>query len=80
MAPRLRVVVSSPSKAYPPSKPLTVNSPDPTPIKTDSFEGDVSVWIKNFEGDNKGGEGDEYFSIRPSCTYAIVLRGASQLV
>ena len=77
MAPKLRVVVSSPSSAYPPTKPLTVNSGTPTPLKTPHFEGDISVWIKNFEGEGKGGDGDEYFSERESMTYAIVIKGES---
>lgn len=78
MAPQLRVIVSSPSSAYPPSQSLTVNSGTPTPLKTPHFEGDLSVWIKNYEGENKGGDGDEYFSKRENMTYAIVVRGESQ--
>jgi hypothetical protein len=79
MAPKLRVLISSPSSAYPPSKTISVNSPSPTAIKTPSFEGEISVWIKNYEGDHKGGEGDEYFgqADRSGMTYAIVIRGRS---
>ena len=77
MAPKLSVIVSSPSSAYPPTKPLTVNSTTPTPLKTPHFEGDISVWIKNYEGENKGGDGDEYFSERESMTYSIIIRGKS---
>ncbi len=76
MAPKLRVLVSS-SSAYPPTTECTVNSPTPTPIKTDSFEGDISVWIKDFTGDNSGGDGHEYFDKRPGMTYGIVVRGGS---
>lgn len=76
MAPRLRVVVSTPSKVYPPSEPMTVNTSKPTPLKTPHFEGEVSVWIKNYEGDHKGGEGGEYFdNERGDKTYAIVVKG-----
>jgi hypothetical protein len=79
MAPKLRVVISSPGSTYPPSKPINVNSRTPTAIKTSSFEGDISVWIKNYEGDHKGGDGDEYFgqADRSGMTYAIVIRGMS---
>jgi hypothetical protein len=79
MAPKLRVVISSPSSSYPPHQSISVNSPKPTPFKTPSFEGEISVWIKNYEGDHKGGEGDEYFNSpdRTGMTYAIVIRGTS---
>jgi len=78
MAPKLRVVISSPTSPYPPHEPIHVNSPNPTPLKTDQFEGEISVWIKGYEGDHKGGEGDEYFNDpeRAGMTYAIVIRGA----
>jgi hypothetical protein len=79
MAPKLRVVISSPTSQYPPHEPINVNSPKPTPLKTDQFEGEISVWIKGYEGDHKGGEGDEYFNDpeRAGMTYAIVIRGMS---
>lgn len=77
MAPKLRVVISSPSSSYPPHQPIDVNSPTPTPLETPSFKGEISVWIKGYEGDHKGGEGDEYFKEegREGMTYAIVIRG-----
>ena len=79
MAPKLRVVISSPTSPYPPHEPIHVNSPNPTPLKTDQFEGEISVWIKGYEGDHKGGEGDEYFGQegREGMTYAVVIRGMS---
>lgn len=75
--PRLRILVSTPNQAYPPKQPLGVNSPSPTEIKTPGFEGEMSVWIKDFQGDDKKGEGDEYFGRegRGGMTYAIVIRG-----
>ena len=76
MAPKLRVLIST-SGAYPPTTECTVNSTTPTPFSTPSFDGDVSVWIKDFTGDNKGGDGHEYFDQRPGMTYGIVVRGES---
>lgn len=75
--PRLRVRISSPGSAYPPTQLLPVNSPNPTPLKTPHFEGEVSVWVKDYTGDEKKGEGHEYFDSegRSGMTYAIVVRG-----
>ena len=70
----LRVLVSGPS-AYPPAKPIVVNSSTPTKIKTDTFDGDISVWIKDFAGEGSGGDGAEYFAERSTMTYGIVVRG-----
>lgn len=77
MAPRLRVLISTPDQAYPPTQLLPVNSNTPTSIKTPGFEGDISVWVKDFTGDEKMGEGEEYFGHegRKGMTYAIVTRG-----
>ncbi|GFZ46921.1 hypothetical protein JCM24511_04146 [Saitozyma sp. JCM 24511] len=75
MAPRLRVLLSSPSAAHPPTAPCPVNSPTPTKVKTDGFDGEISVWVKGFEGDEKAGDGKEYFGVRGGMTYAIVVRG-----
>lgn len=82
MAPRLRVLISTPGQAYPPTQLLPVNSNTPTPIRTPGFEGDVSVWVKDFTGDEKRGEGEEYFGQegRGDMTYAIVTRGKSSWV
>jgi hypothetical protein len=74
MAPSLRVLVST-SSAYPPTVPISVNSPTPTPIDTGSFSGEISVWVKDFHGDNVGGDGSPYFGKRSTMTYAIVVRG-----
>ena len=74
MAPQLQVLVSG-SSAYPPNKPLSVNAVQPTPIKTPDFEGEINVWVKDFDGKGKGGEGEEYFGKRETMTYAIVVRG-----
>jgi hypothetical protein len=56
---------------------LPVNSTTPTPLKTPHFEGEVSVWVKDYTGDEKRGEGEEYFGSegRGGMTYAIVVRG-----
>jgi hypothetical protein len=75
MAPRLRVLLSSPSAAHPPTEPCPVNSPTPTKVTTDGFDGEISVWVKGFEGDEKAGDGNEYFGVRGGMTYAIVVRG-----
>lgn len=77
MAPKLRVLVSS-SSAYPPTAPITVNSSTPTPISTPGFEGNVWVFVKDYAGDHKEGDGKEYFEEdgRGGMTYGIVVKGA----
>ncbi|KAK4684002.1 hypothetical protein P7C73_g6208, partial [Tremellales sp. Uapishka_1] len=75
--PSLRVLISSDS-AYPPTQVCHVNSPTPTPLKTAHFEGEISVWVKDFSGEGIAGDGHEYFakgSGRESMTYGIVVRG-----
>ncbi|XAO27376.1 hypothetical protein I312_106229 [Cryptococcus bacillisporus CA1280] len=76
MAPKLRVLVSS-SSAYPPTAPITVNSSTPTPISTPGFEGNVWVFVKDYAGDHKEGDGKEYFEEggRGGMTYGIVVKG-----
>ncbi|KIR26386.1 hypothetical protein I309_04725 [Cryptococcus deuterogattii LA55] len=76
MGPKLRVLVSS-SSAYPPTAPITVNSSTPTPISTPGFEGNVWVFVKDYAGDHKEGDGKEYFEEdgRGGMTYGIVVKG-----
>ena len=74
MAPQLRVLVSG-DKAYPPKKVISVNSSTPTPLKTENFDGTISVWVKDFHGEGAGGDGQAYFGKRTSMTYGIVVRG-----
>ncbi|OXG17580.1 hypothetical protein C367_05068 [Cryptococcus neoformans Ze90-1] len=76
MAPKLRVLVSS-SSAYPPAAPIPVNSTTPTPISTPGFEGNVWVFVKDYAGDHKEGDGKEYFQNdgRGGMTYGIVVKG-----
>ena len=75
MTPRLRVLISSTDSAYPPSQPTHVNSARPTPLKTPSFEGEVSVWVKGYAGDLAGQDEGAYFAGRGDMTYGIVVRG-----
>mgnify|MGYP002718908308 CR=1 FL=1 len=70
----LRVLVSTDS-AYPPTTPISVNSSSPTRISTGKFEGEISVWVKDFHGEGAGGDGSEYFDKRSGMTYGIVVRG-----
>lgn len=76
MAPQLRVLISN-DKAYPPTALCPVNSPTPTKIKTDKFEGEVSVFVRGFTGEGAAGDGHEYFDTpgRGDMTYGIVVRG-----
>jgi hypothetical protein len=74
MPPRLRVLVSG-SSSYPPAATCSVNSPTPTNVKSSNFEGSVSVWVKDYHGEQVGGDGHEYFDIRKDMTYAIVVNG-----
>lgn len=72
---KLRVLTSSGNTAYPPTEPISVNSTTPTKIKTALFDGEISVWVKGFQGDGVGGDGHEYFDQRSGMTYSIVVKG-----
>lgn len=74
MAPSLRVLVSTDS-AYPPKTPISVNSTTPTRVSTSTFDGEISIWVKDFHGEGNGGDGGAYFAKRSTMTYAIVVRG-----
>ncbi len=54
-----------------------VNSSHPIPIKTDHFEGEISIWVKDYNGLRKKGDGSEFFNQegRSSMTYSLVVRG-----
>ncbi|KAK8864711.1 hypothetical protein IAR55_001965 [Kwoniella newhampshirensis] len=84
MTPKLRVLIPSSSsggksKGYPPLTPCPVNSPTPTPLETEGFKGNIWVWVKGYNGDEKKGDGEEYFEVeeggRKGMTYGIVVRG-----
>lgn len=72
---KLRVLTSSGSTAYPPVQPISVNSSIPTKIKTELFEGEISVWVKGYQGAGVGGDGHDYFDERTGMTYSIVVKG-----
>ncbi|BEJ14895.1 hypothetical protein CspHIS471_0406620 [Cutaneotrichosporon sp. HIS471] len=71
--PKLRVLIST-STAYPPSTQCVVNGP-PARVRTEHFEGEISVFIKGLESDGDEDEGEAFFSSRPELTYALVVRG-----
>jgi hypothetical protein len=73
--PKLRVLIST-TGAYPPSTLCPVNG-GPVPVKTENFEGEISVFIKGFSGEGSAGDGHEFFDKRPGLTYAMVVRGES---
>nr|XP_031859460.1 uncharacterized protein CI109_005106 [Kwoniella shandongensis]KAA5526532.1 hypothetical protein CI109_005106 [Kwoniella shandongensis] len=77
MTPKLRVLIPSKSgKGYPPLTPCPVNSTEPTPLETDSFKGNIWVFVKGYSGDEKRGEGEGYFGKeRGGMTYGIVVKG-----
>ncbi len=77
MAPRLKVLLPSSGTSYPPTRTFPVNSPTPTPLKTADFEGEISVWVKDYHGEEMKGDGHEYFDEegRNNNTYSIVVRG-----
>lgn len=81
MAPKLRVLISSSSGAYPPTALCSVNSSTPTRVKTDLFDGEISVFVKGFHGEGASGDGQCYFGQagREGMTYGIVVRGESWL-
>lgn len=76
MAIKLRVLVST-NKAYPPTTLAHVNAEHPTRIKTDKFDGEISVFVKDFAGEGKAGDGEAFFGPRNDQTYGIVVRGES---
>ncbi|WVN87723.1 uncharacterized protein L203_102917 [Cryptococcus depauperatus CBS 7841] len=77
MSPKLRVTVSSSSSSYPPTSPISVNSTKPQSISTPGFEGKIWVFVKDYEGEHKDGEGKEYFEKewRNGMSFGIVVRG-----
>ncbi|ODN97946.1 hypothetical protein I350_07583 [Cryptococcus amylolentus CBS 6273] len=78
MAPKLRVLVSTPdSPGYPPTTPIPVNSPSPSPLSTPGFEGHIWVFVKDYSGAHLAGDGAEYFAEegREGMTYGIVVKG-----
>jgi len=79
MAPKLRVLLSSPGQVYPPTALCPVNSATPTRVKTDLFDGEISVFVKGFTGEGGAGDGACYFTVggREDMTYGIVVRGES---
>lgn len=77
MAPVLKILHPKGDTPYPPVEPVRVNSTKPIPIKTNGFDGEMSVWVKGFHGFENQGDGMEYFSEkgREGMTYGIVVRG-----
>ncbi|KAJ9095829.1 hypothetical protein QFC19_007445 [Naganishia cerealis] len=77
MAPVLKILHPEGDAAYPPVEPVHVNSTTPVPITTNAFDGEMSVWVKDYRGLQKKGDGMEYFGERgrESMTYGIVVRG-----
>ncbi|KLT38961.1 DUF1769-domain-containing protein [Cutaneotrichosporon oleaginosum] len=71
--PKLRVLIST-SAAYPPATLCPVNG-GPVRVRTPNFDGEISVFIKGFEGEGAAGDGHEFFDHRPGLTYAMVVRG-----
>jgi hypothetical protein len=76
MAPKLRILLSS-GKAYPPTLDVTVNCETPTRISTELFDGEVSVFVRGFGGENCAGDGSCYFDAkdRGDMTYGLIVKG-----
>lgn len=77
MAPSLKVLLPKPGSAYPPTEPSPVNSVKAIPIETPGFKGELSIWVKAYNGAFKQGDGHEYFGQegRKNNTYAVIARG-----
>lgn len=77
MAPVLKVLLPKEGTVYPPTEPVPVNSTTPNHIKNEHFEGDISLWIKDYNGLKDGGESAEFFDKpgRQNMTYALVVKG-----
>lgn len=71
--PKLRVLIST-TGAYPPSTLCPVNA-GPVPVKTENFEGEISVFVKGYDGEGNEGDGTAFFEKRPNDTFGIVVRG-----
>lgn len=74
MAPKLRVLIST-NTSYPPTTLAHVNAEHPVRVQNDKFEGEISVFVKDFTGEGKAGEGDAFFGPRAGQTYGIIVRG-----
>lgn len=77
MAPSLKILHPTGDPPYPPTEPVRVNSTTPVQIRTSGFLGEISVWVKDYHGLKKKGDGMEYFGEkgREGMTYGIVVRG-----
>lgn len=77
MPPSLKILHPTGDPPYPPTEPVRVNSTEPVQIRTSGFDGEISVWVKDYHGLKKKGDGMEYFSEkgREGMTYGIVVRG-----
>ena len=77
MPPSLKILHPVGDPPYPPTEPVRVNSTEPVQIRTSGFDGEIAVWVKDYHGLKKKGDGMEYFSEkgREGMTYGIVVRG-----
>lgn len=77
MPTQLKITFPPLGSAYPPSVVGPVNSINPIKIDNPHFKGEISVWIKDYQGLKKKGNGEEYFGEkgREGMTYGIVVRG-----
>ncbi len=77
MAPLLKVLLPAEGSAYPPTRTFPVNASTPTRIDTPGFTGSIAVWVKDYNGEERHGDGHEYFRQpgREGNTYAIVVKG-----
>jgi hypothetical protein len=77
----LKFLLPKPGTTYPPTEPALVNSSTPNKIENEHFEGEISMWIKDYNGLKNGGEEDLYFGQpgREGSTYALVVKGKSRL-
>ncbi|KAH8084603.1 hypothetical protein HD553DRAFT_311278 [Filobasidium floriforme] len=73
----LKFLLPKPGTTYPPTEPALVNSSTPNKIENEHFEGEISMWIKDYNGLKNGGEEDLYFGQpgREGSTYALVVKG-----
>jgi len=77
----LKFLLPKPGTTYPPTEPSVVNSSTPIKIKNEHFDGEISMWIKDYNGLKNGGEEMHYFGQpgREGSTYAIVVKGESSM-
>jgi len=76
--PRLRVLAGESPESL---KPISANKSTGYELKTSTFEGEISVFLKNYMNEDGNTSNADYFDSpsREGCTWSIQVRGAHSL-